>query len=129
MSQKEFYRLPDVKRKLLDGRNQNIVDAFLENDKLVLVTEPYIRSSQDGTIHIVTDLGMHFAEAKEINDLNRIGRDKWSFLKEWLEKEIVKKYNQSNNKYGDDRTHSQALARGMDEVLLKMEEIEKIMKG
>lgn len=55
--------------------------------------------------------------------------DKWSYLKEWLEKEIVNKYDEAQNKYGDDRTHFQAIARGMDEVLLKMEEIEKAIKG
>ncbi|MDT3417122.1 hypothetical protein QO009_003017 [Brevibacillus aydinogluensis] len=51
--------------------------------------------------------------------------EKWQLLKQWLEQEVVKKYEEANGKNGQEQLVASSFARGMDEVLVKMQLLEK----
>jgi len=51
---------------------------------------------------------------------------KWEVLKKWLEKEAVQKYEEANGKTGIDQISASCFARGLDEVLIKMQSIERL---
>lgn len=50
--------------------------------------------------------------------------DKWVELKEWIEKEVVKKYEETSNLDGQDQLVASSFARGMDEVLMKIQQLD-----
>lgn len=79
---KHRFRLPEIKSTLLNGQNQNIIDAYLENDELVIVTERYEKHGESPLV-IIDDVVYRSTTAK-INKMNRVRRDKWSRLKHWL---------------------------------------------
>ncbi|WP_164684858.1 hypothetical protein [Brevibacillus reuszeri] len=51
--------------------------------------------------------------------------DNWEKLKQWLEQEVIHKYEEANGKIGQEQLNASSFARGMDEVLIKMQLIEQ----
>lgn len=51
--------------------------------------------------------------------------DKWQLLKQWLEHEVVLKYEEANEKMDKEQLAASSFARGMDEVLIKMQMLEQ----
>ncbi|NHN34970.1 hypothetical protein [Paenibacillus agricola] len=97
-----------VKTRLLQGKNQLIIDSIIDGDSLIIVTEPYYRAPSYGHLISKDYRGMLISGSGTIINKSRRREksDRWGQLKNWL-----------------------VTQTGVEEVLKKMDEIDKLMKG
>lgn len=82
---KRQYSLTETKNKLEISNNHNILDAYIEDDTLIIESQTNFRSHEkDGLVSVKIKGIIVRKKAKVINKLVRQNRDRWSLLRKKL---------------------------------------------